>query len=424
MNFRQLRLIVLPLLLTAPVFLHAQETTANEDERIEQLVRSEASEWYTPKDSVSVGFHILTSGAKVRFGNLGSVASSSLIAPASVGAIVDRVYDNGSVNLDSPRAEELNANGAQKTQPGSHYYRYTVDADGNQIVATDSIAYTPGLTRNWSYSTADQTTTMPGYVGMSSYSATSDGQSFSKKQGASAGVELQFAHAIRKFGKRTELSFVAGAVLNSINNKVAGDVHSTLHTLTEYYALPAGATAPVSSDVTAPVPYTGPSYDSTGSIETTVPLATSADPSLTTRTATPGGTAVHGLWEVKGAYFMLKLGPAIRTQLTDRFGVSASVGVAGAYVGTHYSAVESMDIPLVGTVVTNPSTDQDSDKSKFMAGYYADFSMEWATNDTLGFFGGVSAQKLGQYTQTLGTRDALIDLGSAVGLRGGLNIKF
>ena len=54
MNFRPLRLIVLPVLLTAPVFLHAQETTANEDERIEQLVRTEASEWYTPKNSVQV----------------------------------------------------------------------------------------------------------------------------------------------------------------------------------------------------------------------------------------------------------------------------------------------------------------------------------------------------------------------------------
>ena len=423
MNFRPLRLIALSVLLTAPVFLHAQETTANEDERIEQLVRTEASEWYTPKNSVAVGFHILTSGAKVRFGNLGQVAFSRAIAPPSLGAIVDRIYDNGSVNRDFPaqRAEEVDANGKQITQPGSHYYTYTVDADGNQIIATDRIAYTPGVTRYWGYSTADQTTAMPGYIAMSSYSATSDGASFSQKQGPSAGVELQFAHAIRKFGKRTELSFIAGATLNSINNKVAGDVHSTLHTYTDYYALPTGATAPVMIGGT-PLPYTGPSYNATSTIETTVPLAATADPSLTTNTAAVGAATVHGLWEVKGAYFMLKLGPAIRTQLTDRFGISASLGVAGAYVGTHYSAIESMKVPEVGTIITDPV--QQSDKSKFMTGYYADFSLEWATNDTLGIFGGVSAQKLGDYTQTLGNRDALIDLGSSVGLRGGINIKF
>src|SRR6185312_16405689 len=115
---------------------------------IEQLVRTEASEWYTPKNSVAVGFHILTSGAKVRFGNLGTVAAKNSIAPAGLGAVVSRTYDNGYVNLDSPRTGELNANGGQTSQPGGHYYTYTVDADGNQIVATDSIAYTPGQTRN------------------------------------------------------------------------------------------------------------------------------------------------------------------------------------------------------------------------------------------------------------------------------------
>lgn len=421
MNFRPYRFLALPVLLTAPIFLHAQETTANEDERIEQLVRTEASEWYTPKNSVNVGFHILTSGAKVRFGNLGSVApTSSILAPA-FGAVANRTYDNGYVNLDSPRTEELDANGNQITQPGAHYYTYTVDANGNQIVQTDRISYTPGQTRVWSYSTADQATALPGYIAMSSYSATSDGESVSKKQGASAGVELQFSHAIRKFGKRTELSFVIGGALNSINAKTAGDVHSTLHTNTDYYALVGGAPAPVMIGAT-PLPYIGPSYSSDSSVETTVPLATTATPSLSTSTATLGGATVHGLWEVKGAYFMLKLGPSIKTQLTDRFGLSASLGVAGAFVGTHYSAIETMEIPEVGTMVTDPT--QDSDKSKFMGGYYADFNMQWSTNDTLGLFGGVSAQKLGDYTQIMGTRDAVIDLGSSMGVRGGINIKF
>jgi hypothetical protein len=421
MNFRSYRLLAFPVLLIAPLFLHAQETTANEDERIEQLVRTEASEWYTPKNSVDVGFHILTSGAKVRFGNLGSVAPSSAILAPSFGAVLNRTYDNGYVNVDSPRTEELDTNGNQVTQPGQHYYTYTVDADGNKIVATDRIAYTPGVTREWGYSTEDQTTAMPGYVGMSSYSATSDGGSYSKKQGASVGVELQFTHAIRKFGKHTELSFVVGGVLNSINAKTSGDVHSTLHTYTDYYALSGGAAAPVMSSDT-PLPYTGPSYSADGNTETTVPLSTTADPSLSTNTSTVGGATVHGLWEIKGAYFMLKLGPSIKTQFTDRFGVSASLGVAGAFVGTHYSAIESMEIPEVGTTITDSV--QDSDKSKVLGGYFADFNMLWATNDTLGLFGGVSAQKLGDYTQTMGTRDALIDLGSSVGIRGGINIKF
>ena len=54
MTFRSFQLTALLALITAPVVLRAQETTASEDERIEQLVRSEASEWYTPKDSLKV----------------------------------------------------------------------------------------------------------------------------------------------------------------------------------------------------------------------------------------------------------------------------------------------------------------------------------------------------------------------------------
>jgi len=36
----------------------------------------------------------------------------------------------------------------------------------------------------------------------------------------------------------------------------------------------------------------------------------------------------------------------------------------------------------------------------------------------------LSAQKLGDYSQALGSRTARVDLGSSVGLRGGINIKF
>lgn len=436
MTFRSFQIPALLLALIAPTFLSAQETTANEDERIEQLVRSEASEWYTPKNSVTVGFRVLTSGVKVHFGNLGSVFGSlditSRIAPPSAGATVKRTYDNGFVDVDAPRSTEVDANGNQTSTPGGRFQTYTststpqLDANGNvigttttQVVASDSLSYTPGLTRVWSYSTPDQATAQPGYIAMSSYSATSEGGAYDKKQGPSAGVELQFSHALRKLGKKSELSFIAGIGLNGINNKTAGDVHSTLHTYTDYYSLN-GLTAPVTNgDI--PYPYTAP-YIPDGTTETTVPISAVSDPKLNTQTAAPGAATVHGRWQVKGAYFMVKLGPAIRTQLTERLGLSASAGVAGAYVGTHYSAIESMEIPILGTTVTDTVTD--SDESKFLGGYYADFNVEWATNDTLGLFGGVSAQKFGDYTQTLGDRNARIDLGSSLGLRGGVNIKF
>jgi hypothetical protein len=432
MTLRSLRLTAFVALIIAPAFLSAQETTASEDERIEQLVRSEASEWYTPKNSVTVGFRVLTSGANVRFGNLGSIYGAvpitDRVAPASAGR-VNRVYDNGSVGVDAPRASEVDANGVQISVPGERFKTYTttttpvLDANGvqigtttNTVLASDIPSYNPEVTRVWGYATPEQATAENGYIAMSSYSATSDGGSFSKKEGMSIGVEMQFAHAVRKFGKRVELSFVAGVAINGINSKTAGDVQSTLHTFTDYYSLH-GQTAPTTS---TEAPYSAPLPLDENGYEATVPLGTTPDHSSQNNTA--GAATVHGRWQVKGAYFMFRLGPSLHAQFTDRFGASASLGLAAAYAGTHYSAIETMEVPKVGTVLTDNI--QDSDATKFLGGYYADFNMDWAANDTLAIYGGVSAQKFGDYVQTLGERDARIDLGSSVGLRGGINIKF
>jgi len=414
MTFRFLRLLALLALVAAPAFVSAQETTASEDERIEQLVRSEASEWYTPKDSLRVGFRVLSSGANVRFGKLGVVTASASIAPASAGDRVARTYDNGWVGVDDPRAGETDEKGSQTSTPGGRYQTIV-----NGVVTTDYLSFTPGLTRTWGYSTPDQATEKPGYIAMSTYSATSDGASLSKKEGPSIGVELEFSHAFRKFGKRTEFSVTGGLAINGINTKTAGDVRSTLHTITDYYAytLKPGETLPTTSP---DHPYSGPSYSSDSKTETTIPIGSTA--SQHNETATSGGALVHGKWQVKGAYMMVRIGPSLRTQVTNSLGVSASAGLAGAYVGTHYSASESLEIPLMNKTVTDIITD--SDKNKFLAGYYGDFNIEWNANDVVGLYGGVSAQKLGDYTQNMGARNALIDLGASVGFRGGLNIRF
>jgi len=436
MRFRSLPTTVLLALVVTPAFIFAQ-VSSKEEERLEQLVRSEA-EWYAPKSSVTVGFHVLTNGGNVRFGNLGTVPYSTQVAAASEGA-VSRVYDNGSVSLDAARAAEMDSFGNQTSTPGGRYQTYgttttnVTDASGNvtgsvstSVVTGDYLSYTPGLTRVWSYATAEQqqAAATSGYIAMNSYRATSEGDALSKKQGASAGVELQFSHVLRKLTKRLELSFVAGIALNGINNKTAGDVHSSLITLTDYYSLNGQPVPALPADAA----YVGPVYDSTTDTtltkETTTPISTTPDPTVAggvRETTTVGAATVHGRWQVKGAYFMMRVGPMLRAQVTDHLGLTASLGLAGAYAGTHYTAEETLDIPNMTTATT---VNEYSDTNKFVSGYYADLNMEWTANDTMGLFGGVSAQKLGDYNQTLNTRTARVDLGNSVGLRGGVSIKF
>ena len=417
MTLRPLKCALEINLLALPA-LPAAQTSSNEDERMVALTRADSADWYVPKNSLSIGFRVLSSGAKVNFSHLGAVPFSVTPAPASQGA-VPRTYNNGFVSTDLPRPNELDANGNQISPPGG---RYTTAA-----VAGDFLSFTPGLTRSWSYGAPAQAARLPGYIAMSTYSATSSGAMLDRKQGPSGGIELQFEHTLGRLSKHTEWRLLTGIALNGINDKIGSNLSATLHTNTDFYSLN-GQAAPATSPAT---PYTAPSFAdlfapsgnllATRGLETTTPLAAAPDPALSTSTAVVGGTTVHGNYQVKGAYFMVKLGPSIHTQLTERLGLSASLGVAGAYAGSRYSVVESFEIPEVGG--THSTTEQNS-ASKFLNGYYADFNLEWLANDRTGLFGGISAQKFNDYDQTVGGRTARIDLGSSVGIRGGISIKF
>jgi hypothetical protein len=291
-------------------------------------------------------------------------------------------------------------------------------------VTQDQVSYTPGLTRTWTYQSPEQALARPGYIAMSSYSATSDGGATDKKQGPSIGVELQLAHVLYKVNKRISLGMSAGFAINGINSKTSGDVSSSLNTYTDYYSLH-GQAAPATS-ITAP--YNAPNYVDltsggivfTGSLEATVPI--SALPDANTLTSVEGGTTVHGLWEIKGAYMMVRFGPSLRTQLTDRLYLTANLGLAGAYSGTTYSASESFSIPVIGTSITESTVT--SSQNKLLSGYYADVNLEWAANERTEIYSGVTYQKLGSYDQTLEGRTAHIDIGSTSGIRGGINIRF
>jgi hypothetical protein len=430
--------------IAVPVLAHAQqgEISAAEEQRLEALARENA-EIYMPKSNVTVGFRVLTSGAKVNFGHLGTVAFDLTVAPRSDGS-VDRVYDNGAVRADSPRLAERDENNVQTSIPGQHYPALSTvtvnitDANGNVtgtedilLQTGDYLAYTPGLTRNWGYGAASQVTA-DGRIAMSTYSSTSDGATETKKEGPSAGVEFQYIRTFSRSTQRLQWGLLTGVTLNGINGKSAGSVASTLNIRTDYYALLPGATAPA-------LPYTGPTFvdytTSAGEViqpngqETTVPLAAVPD-GPTAETQIHGGINVNGVWQVKGAYFLVRFGPSLRAQLTERLGLNASLGIAGAYAGSTYSVHETFAVPdapdlLVGANAgPNNNGLEQSTTTKFLTGYYADLNLEWACNERTALFGGVTAQKLSDYSQSVGGRTALVDLGSTVGLRAGVSIRF
>lgn len=460
MTLRPLLSLVALTFLAAPVLLTAQ-TSSSEEERLEKLM-ADSAQWYVPKTTVSIGFRMLNSGGKVAFGNLGAVAFTNDVAPYTDG-FVERVYDNGIVSVDAPRSNEKDVDGNVTTTPGSRYAIFStvtqnvLDSDGNPVLNPDGtnvtedvqkqtgdyLSYTPGLTRSWGYGAESQVTD-DGRIAMSSYSATSEGGSAMKKTGASAGVEFQYVRAFSKGTPRLQWGMLAGITLNGINGKTSGEVTSTLNIRTDYYSLNGQEAPPLPvSDVTdsdgnvtgtTTSAYSAPSTedytDADGNVitadgkETTVPISGVPD-GPTEESSVAHGVIVKGNWQVRGAYFMVRVGPRVRLQLSERFGLNASLGVAGAYAGTVYSVAETFEVPDLPDVLVGSSVGTEtSSEAKFLSGYYADLNLEWFATERTGLFGGFTAQKFDGYDQFVGSRTARIDLGSSVGLRGGVSIKF
>jgi len=424
MHPRSLQLAAFLAILSVPALLPAQETTGIQDERMQAIAsRKQQEEWFGPRNKVTVAFHILNSGGTVDFNNLGAVPAK-IVPPASEGA-VNRVYDTGYVLADSPRQTEVDANGNQVSTPGGRYTIYGTQSDGSQIPVAEILGYQTGVSREWKEYTQNQFEERPGYLALTNYSTTSEGGHFTDKMGNAAGVELEYTRMIGRVSRRFQWGFTGGATINSISGQTSGSVTATLNSHTDYYLLHGTPDlAPTGGPTFGPYVVNGVLVNESG-METTVPVNQTPDESLSTNSATPGGVTVDGRWTVKGAYFMVKLGPSLRAQFNDHWEMTASAGFAGAYAGTTYTAAENFSLSSLPAEVTPGVTDiQQSTTAKFLTGYYADLTVEWAANERTGLFGGITAQQLSDYDQMVAERVARVDLGSAIGIRGGVSISF
>jgi hypothetical protein len=288
-------------------------------------------------------------------------------------------------------------------------------------VVGEGLSYNPAFSREWGVRSATQIDGT--LVRMSNYSAISEGGRAEKDEGMSSGIELSLTRVLGKVGQRFEWGLSAGVALNPVNAKTGANVRSTLSIYSDYFRL----AGPLAEGVLGGPTFADFDPNTEGddrSLETTVPIGATPDTTVPGSGQTEtiaGGAQVQGNWQVKGGYFLVRVGPQIRTQLSDRFGLSASLGVAGAFSGTRYSVFETMTI----ADLPDPLFEERSDtESKFLSGVYADVNVDWAATERTGLFAGVNMQQFGSYSQEVGGRTAKIDLGNAVGIRGGINIKF
>ena len=266
---------------------------------------------------------------------------------------------------------------------------------------------------------------------LSSYSVAPSGSTADAESDVSMGVEIQFARVIKRY-KRFEwgINFSAGA--SEINAKTRQRVRANLVTTTDRYTLEPGSSFVDYAYFSSANNFETITVDTGEDDEDGDPITYEYRRELDHRlnrnaqrildgVVTPGGADVAGYWQIKGAYYMLRLGPIVRMPITKKWTASASFGGALAYVGSRFIVDEYIELPdVIGPIRFKG---EGSEKA-LVGGYYADVNLErWLTVRT-GFFVGYSVEKMGNYTHKFAGRHADVDLGTSGGFRLGVITRF
>lgn len=353
----------------------------------------------------------------VQFGGLGAIPSSRNIPGADQTDFALRQYDDGGVALDSPRTDETDANGNQTSTPGG---RYQVTNDDGDIIG-DYLAYTPGQTRDWAF--LDDSQIVNGQLHLNTFSTESSGANFSRDaEGSGLGMEFGVSKRILKFGRKTDLSFSATVGISDFEARAADRITANLITLTDVYNVL--GTPPAAS-------YLAPDFellfDDIGNEvpgdgrEVTVPLQQLTPDRRITNT--PNGANVEGVWEIKGAYYSIRLGPEIRSHITEKLAFTAGAGFLGVYVGSDFSVTETLDLDGYPTFRTIQVNDTEN-LTDLIAGFYAEATIEYWITQRTGFFVGATFESVDDFVQTFGGRTASVLLGDATVVRFGIIHRF
>lgn len=368
-----------------------------------------------PRWTISVGVRHHGGGSGVNFSGLGNIP----VSPASLAE--GRFYDNGFVNRDAPRLNEVDENGNQTSPLGGRYQIFSAPAeDGSTVLVGDFRSYTPEYTRNWNYSHGNQVTG-DGRIGFDLYGASSGLGTAAAKSDASQGFDLALSHRLGKRSRNFEWGVTAGFGLSQLKADARGTVTADLRRLTDYYR--------VLGDTIPTAPYSAPSFSdirnvdgdviSPGGFEETILLTENPVEQFDVLLA--GGALIDGRWQIKGAYYLGRLGPHMRWYFNERLAFSLSAGLAVAYIGTTFSSEESLTPPEGNNPI---SIAQEEDNDKVVTGFYFTGNAEYWLRDNTGFYLGASYESLGKFNQTLNGRSAMIDVGEGSTVRTGIMLRF
>lgn len=465
------RILVFAVFASTGLLAHAQTNAANTP-----------IEYLRPmKNSVSIGVRMI-GGANVTFsGDLGK----SLYTASQWYAL--NGYNDGIINADS--TSSVTTGGASRPSEDSsnsirwnhamlggtgvegHFYTVLLDSngdpfvrDGKYIITGDYLAYNDDRTRSWSYSGASQFRSsandgVEDQIAMSAYSSLgASGRTVKASDSGKPGIELTIGRVVQRF-KRFEWGFNVGLGMSEFNAKTRQNVPVQLGYIRDIYNIyTTGADyqgIPSKGELQDKSVTSFPTFNDTGAgaggftYETVATGTTSSETANGTRDTssaidtTPASTensddsgmaladgSINGFWQVKGVYYMLRVGPMARIPIGKRFSAQVSAGYMAAYIGTKFRYDEVVMFPEATTGV---NTNQDAEgntyetiktNQQYLGGYYADLNFEWWVSTRTGFFAGAAYEHLGSYKQVLNGRRATVKMDNGLGWRFGLMTRF
>lgn len=352
-----------------------------------------------PKGDVSVSMRVIGK-AKVTFGNLGTMSALQDLSDST--SLYTRRYDDGTVALDARRT-------------------------GSGVPLPND-----GRTNTWAFVDPAQVVDDEYGIAFHAYSTTPDGSTVDAESESAPGMEVNFSQIFGGFGgkatdqaRRFTWGGSAGFSLTSINAKASATTTADLVTLTDVYSLD-GATPP-EAPYSAPSTTTVTSRDANGNevsltIDNTTLLANL--PYRHETTVTPSGAEIDGFWQVRGAYFGMRVGPWLRWTMNRHFSVRAAAGVTYTYAGLNARYDElvtslELEIPLRAMNRTTQATKFD------LYGAYATLDAEvWLTESTALFVGAAYESMNRKVQMVLDERTADVEFSSSTGFRIGITKLF
>ena len=292
----------------------------------------------------------------------------------------------------TPRSDPGPATGGTDHTYNNGYNR--VDVTGNNHGGFQGTWY-------WGYRDASQIS--GDSLVMQSSSLASDVDSKSTTRNPQQGMELTFGRELggaRHWRWGLDGTFGFTDVTFEDQRTLTGNVN----VVTDTYALN-GIVPPLA-------PYAQPSPAGPGAI-------ISDTPSRVTGTLVNGAT-ISGSRELDAQLFGFKLGPYLDIPLNDYWALNLRGGLALVEVNSEFTYHETTVVPGAGSFRNSGQ----GWHNELLVGGYAAANLSHALNDSTRIFAGVQFQDVGQYTQTLNGRKAVLDLGKSIFVAIGLSYSY